>query len=375
MAWKQLLLAFTLSVSLGLGSAMATPDVQTVVTEGEAAIDNNPSRAREETINQANRLALEQAMGVYVVSETLVENMAVVSDTILTKSSGYISGYKILSESKANGILRIKLEATVSVLPLVDQLAKLGLLRDWTVAVVLVSNGGERASNEAAKTRLNQTMIDKGFKLADNQALVALNQPAVLEQIQKGNHMAALPILRDQGVDVLVVGTTLTRPTEDGVIESYGGVKTIMTQGRLDARVVRVDTGEILSSKSFQGVAGGSSQDIAESKAIDQAAAKAGDFFALEIAKLPAATTATVQLKVKGLSFQRERAFYAALQKIQGLSRLKKGAYVNQVSNYEVEFKGKATELADALADNKALLAFKFEIQSVTSGAIEATAK
>ncbi|PKL77243.1 MAG: hypothetical protein CVV27_06195 [Candidatus Melainabacteria bacterium HGW-Melainabacteria-1] len=378
MRWKPLLLTLTLSLNLALTTslnALAAPDVQTVVAEGEAAIGNNASRAREEAIAQANRMAVEQAMGVYVVSETLVENMALVRDTILTKSSGYISGYKIISESKANGILKVKVEATISVLPLVDQLAKMGLLRDWTVAVVLVSNAGERASNEAAKTRLNQTMIDKGFKLADNQALVALNQPEILEQIQKGNHMAALPVLRDQGVDVLVVGTTLTRATEDGVIETYGGVKTVMTQGRIDARVVRVDTGEILASKSFQAVAGGSSVDMAESKAIDQAAGKAGDFFALEIAKLPAASTAMVQLIVKGLVFNRERAFRDALQRIQGLSKVNRSIYRNQLANYEIEFKGKADDLAEALADAPSLKPFKFDIQSVSSGSIEATAK
>lgn len=376
MRWKHLLLGFALSLSLGLGNlpAQATPDVQTVVAEGEAAVGSNPARAHDDAIAQAQRMAIEQAMGVFVVSETLVENMAVVRDTILTKSSGYISGYKVLSSSTTGGIHKVQIEATVSLVPLVDQLAKLGLLRDWTVAVLLVSNGGERASNEAAKTRLNQSIIDKGFKLADNQAVVALNQPEILEQIQKGNHMAALPVLRDQGVDVLVVGTTLTRPTEDGVIESYG-VKTIMTQGRIDARVVRVDTGEVLASKAFQAVAGGSSQDIAESKCIDQAAAKAGDFFAVEIAKLPASTTATVQLTIRGLVFNRERAFRDALQTVSGISKVSRSVYRNQVANYEIEFKGKADDLAEALADAPALKAFKFDIQSVSSGAIEATAK
>ncbi|HEY9843058.1 MAG TPA: hypothetical protein V6D23_21500 [Candidatus Obscuribacterales bacterium] len=374
MRWKQLVMAGLLAVCLSAPVALASPDVQTVIAEGQAVLGDNPGRALEEAVAQANRMAVEQAMGVYVVSETLVENMAVVRDTILTKSSGYISGYKILSQSKADGILHVRVEATISVLPLVDQLAKLGLLRDWTVAVVLVSNGGERASNEAAKTRLNQMIIDKGFKLADHQALSALNQPAILEQIQKGNHMAALPVLRDQGVDVLVVGTTLTRPTEDGVIESYG-VKTIMTQGRLDARVIRVDTGEVLSSKSFQAVAGGSSQDMAESKAIDQAAAKAGEFFVLEIAKLPASATATVQLTVKGLVFNRERAFRDALQQVQGVKKVARSVYRNQVANYEIEFAGKSDDLAEALASAKSLKPFKFDIQGVTSGTIEATAK
>jgi hypothetical protein len=147
-----------------------------------------------------------------------------------------------------------------------------------------------------------------------------------------------------------------------------------MTQGRLDARVIRVDTGEILASQSFQAVAGGSSQDMAESKAIDQAAAKAGEFFVLEIAKLPAASTATVQLTVKGLNFNRERAFRAALQQIKGISKINRSVFRNQIANYEIEYQGKSAKLAEVLADAAVLKAFQFDIQGVTSGAIEATA-
>ena len=372
MRWRALLLASLLAFNLNLSAVAA--DSQTVVVTGEAALSLG-TRAREEAIAQAARLAVEQAVGVYVVSETLVENMALVNDSILTKSSGFVSGYKILSESKANGVLTVKIEATVGVEPLVDQLAKLGLLRDWTVAVVLVSNGQARASNEAAKTQLNQMIIEKGFKVADERALVSLNDPGIMQQIQAGNYLAALPTLRDNGVDVLVVGTTLTRPTADGVIESYGGIKTVMTQGRIDARVIRVDTGEMLAAKSFQSVAGGSGQDMAEAKAIAQAAKDAGRFFTVEIAKLPAATSQRVQLNVRGLSFNRERSFRAALQQIPGIQKVQRKVYRNKAAQYEIEFSGKAEQLADALADAKGLKAFKFEIQSLTAGMIEAQAQ
>jgi len=353
----------------------AQTTAQTVITTGESSLELGQMRAREAAINQANRLAVEQAMGVYVISETLVENMAVVSDTILTKASGYVSGYKVLSESTKDGIYQVKVESTVSLEPLVDQLAKLGLLRDWNVAVLLVSNGEARASNEAAQSRLNQMIIEKGFRVADQNALVQLNKPAIMQQIQQGNYLAALPILRDQGVDVLVVGTTLTRPTADGPIETYGGLKTIMTQGRIDARVIRVDTGEILAAKSFQTIAGGSGQDMAEAKAIEQAATKAGQFFTLEIAKLPAATSQHVQLVIRGLIFNRERALRSALEKVPGIKKIERKIFRNKIAQYEIEFAGKADHLAEALANHASLKPFRFEIQSVSSGQIEAQAQ
>ncbi|MGV3525856.1 MAG: hypothetical protein ACO1RX_16655 [Candidatus Sericytochromatia bacterium] len=374
MPWKHLLLTLMLSGSLLL-PAFAAPEAQIVTAEGEAALDLGVTRAREAAIAQANRLAVEQALGVYVASETLVENMAVVKDSILTKASGYVSGYKIISESKADGIYRVKLQATVSLQPLVDELAKLGLLREWTVAVVVVSNGETRPSNEAARTRLNQMVLEKGFRVADDNALVQLSQPAIMQQIQQGNYLAALPVLRDHGVDVLIVGTTLSRPAAEGAIETYAGLKTVMTQGRLDARAIRVDTGEILATQSFVATAGGSAQDIAESKAIEQAATKAGGFFVLEIARLPAATSQMVQLTVRGLVFNRERAFRDALQQIPGLSKVSRSVFRNRLAHYELDFQGKSDELAELLSDHAALKPFKLEIESVSSGQIEASAQ
>lgn len=358
----------------GFSPVLAANEVKQVYTTGQGDLAIGVSQAREEAIRQATRLAVEQAMGVYVLSETLTENMALVSDKILTQSSGYISGYKVVSESKANGLYTVKIEATVSVEPLVDQLAALGLLRDWNVAVVLVSNGDARTSNESAKTQLNAMMIKKGFRVADDNALVQLSQPALMQQIQQGNYLAALPALRDQGVDVLVVGKTLTRAAGEPM-ETYGGIKTIMTQGQIDARLIRVDTGEMLAAKSFNAAAGGSAQDIAESKAIQQAAQKAGDFFALEIAKLPAATTQKILLSVKGLNYNRERSLREALKTVPGIRKLNRLIYRNLVAQYEITFGGKSDDLAEALATSAALKGYGFEIQGVSAGKIEAKAK
>ncbi len=374
-SWKPITLALFCALSFNImAPVQAANEVKQVITSGQGDLSIGVSRAREEAINQATRLAVEQAMGVYVLSETLTENMALVSDKILTQSSGYVSGYKVVGESQANGLYTVKIQATVSVEPLVDQLAALGLLRDWNVAVVLVSNGEARASNESAKTELNAMMIQKGFRVADDNALVQLNQPALMQQIQQGNYLAALPILRDQGVDVLVVGKTLTRAA-GAPMETYAGIQTIMTQGQIDARLIRVDTGEILAAKNFVAAAGGSAQEIAESKAVQQAAQKAGQFFALEIAKLPAATTQKVLLSVKGLNYNRERALREALQSVPGIKKLNRLVYRNLVAQYEITFAGKTDDLAEALATAKALKAFGFDIQGVTAGKIEAKAK
>ncbi|MEZ0368397.1 MAG: hypothetical protein ACAI44_04835, partial [Candidatus Sericytochromatia bacterium] len=70
-----------------------------------------------------------------------------------------------------------------------------------------------------------------------------------------------------------------------------------------------------------------------------------------------------------------ERAFRDALQQVQGVKKVARSVYRNQVANYEIEFAGKSDDVAEALASAKSLKPFKFDIQGVTSGTIEATAK
>lgn len=375
--FHRFLLSILLTVACSLPALAVVPESHVVTVEGEAVIESSPAIAREQAVAQANRLAVEQALGVYVVSETLVQNAVVVKDQILTRASGYVSGYKIISEQAQGQIYRVKLQATVGVEPLVEQLAKMGLLREWTVAVILVPPDGKSAqeSTESARTQLNSSILEMGFKVADENALVQLYQPQIMTQIMKGNYMAALPVLRDSGVDVLVAGKTFTRPTETGAMETYGGIKTILTEGRIDARAIRVDTGEVLAAKSFNGVAGGSTQAIAEAKAIEKAAGEAGKYFSRQVAKLPAATTQHVQLVVKGLSFSREKQFQEVVRQVSGVRKLVRKLYRNQEAQYEIEFAGKADHLADLLSEAGALKKFGFDILSLTSGRIDAQVK
>jgi hypothetical protein len=78
---------------------------------------------------------------------------------------------------------------------------------------------------------------------------------------------------------------------------------------------------------------------------------------------------------VKGLSFAREKAFQEAVRKVNGVRKLTRKVYRNQEAVYEIEFAGKADNLGDSLSENAALKKFGFEIQSLTSGRIDAKAK
>lgn len=67
-----------------------------------------------EALKDAYRDAVEQAVGLYVDAEQMVENEDLVKDQILTQSNAYIEKYKIAKEGKSeNGLITVTILANV----------------------------------------------------------------------------------------------------------------------------------------------------------------------------------------------------------------------------------------------------------------------
>jgi hypothetical protein len=84
-----------------------TKGKQTVIAEGIGADAEN-------ALKDAFRAAIRQVVGAMVDSETLVKDDQVISDKVLIYSDGIIKGgYKELSRQEENGIVRIRISASV----------------------------------------------------------------------------------------------------------------------------------------------------------------------------------------------------------------------------------------------------------------------
>ena len=88
---------------------------EAVVVKGLAPIVNNDiDGAKKEARRQALRQAVEESLGVYVQSETKVENSMVVADEISMKSDGYVTIKRIISEGRQGEIYFIELDVDTS---------------------------------------------------------------------------------------------------------------------------------------------------------------------------------------------------------------------------------------------------------------------
>ncbi len=100
-----------------------------VISEGVASLQNvSKGVARDRAIQDALRNAVEQGAGVFLSSETIVENYELLQDKIFSKAEGYVKEYQIISEREEAGLYRVKIRAVIKEGKLKDDLIALRLL-------------------------------------------------------------------------------------------------------------------------------------------------------------------------------------------------------------------------------------------------------
>lgn len=76
----------------------------------------------ENAKKDACREAVRRVVGNYVNSKTLTENDELIEDKVISLSSGFIEKMETLKESKADGLVRVRIRATVRISRLLDSL-------------------------------------------------------------------------------------------------------------------------------------------------------------------------------------------------------------------------------------------------------------
>lgn len=92
----------------------AQPDIVEVVAQG-MGIDANAA------LLNAYSNAVQQALGLYVDAETMVQNDQIVQDKILTYSKGFIQEATTVKQSQANGLFQVNIRAKVKRQQLLEQ--------------------------------------------------------------------------------------------------------------------------------------------------------------------------------------------------------------------------------------------------------------
>jgi hypothetical protein len=271
---------------------------QTILVDGQGP-------TRDAALHDAMRQAVEQAVGTLIDSQTLVQNNMVLKDEIYAKSQGYIRDYTILSEKQAGGLFILQANVTVDSQPnsaLMTKLQRLKIidmgLRDPRIGVVIKEYYIRPIPDPAAETAVIDQLAEAGFRrIVDPNSLAQIRRSDTVKAIIYGDTQAALPMMLKDRMDYLIVG--------EGFAEYAGrdpGGSIISCRARVEARLIKVDTGEIIAAQGFHTGGIDVTEFTAAKKSLNNAGKAAGKYFAEKLLTYAANPEKGIQIKVIGVN-------------------------------------------------------------------------
>lgn len=326
----------------------ASANPRYVVAEGVGAIiAGDAARARDEALRDARRRAVELAVGAFIKTETLMQNMEVVQDTVLSQAEGYVTEEQILSEWREDDLYRVRIEAAVDTLSLENDLALL-IHRAGNPQVLIViseTNVGQLSPLSLLESQMRRVLVDKGFHVVDAEQSERnrLRQMAKALLTASDFSSAASIALRHQA-DILILGTAFTQIKTKTQLK--GGLSAYSVEACADVRAVNAQTAQVVASMGTRGHAYASSAAVAGSRALTQMAPELVESLIPKILKSePAART--IHVTVTGVnSYMLERRVQNQLKVLRAVEGVYRRMWENGTAQYDV----KTTLSADDIA-------------------------
>ena len=223
---------------------------------------------KDSAVRDAMRNAVENVIGTYIDSRTLVDKSVVALDEIFAKSQGFVKNINILNENIYGGEYRVTARIDVDTNPNAQLMSKLNmimLLNDPRIAVVVVEKtidenmGGTRLStDDVTESVMNEKLLDMGFThIVDPQVVAKLKVSSIISGFFNGENNF-VDEGDNYGIDYLVLGKANTAASKIMLPGKEGSnIETLLTTGRADlsVRIIKFDTGDIVSTYNVEGQA------------------------------------------------------------------------------------------------------------------------
>jgi hypothetical protein len=267
--YKVILLVVALLLTFGMTSAQDTFDV-----EGQGVGAN-----QNEALTAAKRDAIEKGIGMILLSQTEIENFQVKRDLVLTKTIGAVKSYQILSQlTEADGLLNIRIKATVSKSAMRDDLAAFQILiesmdKPKVMIVINESNiDNDDPGNASAENAITSILKDPyGFEIVDQKLVSTIKSNKQRMASLAGNDVEAAAVGTQFGAEVLITGTAISRRA-DALSKDLGGM--ISVQADVTIKAISCATGRVIASASEHAAKVHVSPQTAGTQAIAAAADK-----------------------------------------------------------------------------------------------------
>jgi len=346
---------FPIIVTLAILFACAT---SAGASEKVVEVEGSSFLSREDAIRQAQRSAVELAVGVFIHSKTEVENFAIKKDRIMSRTQGYITRYTILGEEKTEGLYTVRLNATVSMDKIKDDLLAMKILLDSMERprlMILIEEeyiGMDNIGMCLAEAEISSLLAAKGFDLIDRAQIEKIKSLDQSRLALSGNIAAARRLGLDFGSQYVIVGKAVVQDIGEAYPNS--GLKSL--QASLQLKVIQTQTGLLLGSIVKNGVSVHISPLTGAGKSLRIAAQKAVNEYLVDTITnsfqeflnngIP------LKLHITGVtSFQRYRLIASNIETMDNVVSSKKKGW-NKTGGLlvlDLRFKGTSEELAQLL--------------------------
>jgi len=369
-----------------LVQAVSAQESRTVTAEGVAAIQGGAKDiARDAAIEDAQKRAVEMAVGLLIDSQTQVENFQVISDKILSQTKGYIKRYSIAKESVEDTLLRVSINAEVSLSKLTDDLSGIGILlgqmhKPRTMIMIAEQNigqeyyawwwgiHGQQADIGVVENAIIDKFTEKGFEFIDHQAAEKQIKVTSAYKMQDLSVDQAKTLGNQAAAEVVIVGKAVAKLYGD----IGGGMKSV--QADLSVRAIRTDTGEVIATASTHGAAVHITEITAGTEALKKAANTAADQMLEKILAVYAKEvggTKSINITINGLNKTQFVKFKDILRnQVRGIKDLHERSFAGTTAKISVDAKGSAQSLSDDLL-LKNFGTFTVEVTSSTANSLE----
>lgn len=138
------------------------------------------------------------------------------------------------------------------------------------MVIVAEHHVGAAVTDPSGEAELIRLFIQKGFTVVDQAQVRKIREGDQLKQVLEGDIKAVKSLGLQYGAEVLILGEAFSENALQGVM--MGGM--VSVRGRLQAKAIRADTGEILAAEEAVTPALDVSEQVAGKKAISKAATK-----------------------------------------------------------------------------------------------------
>ncbi len=340
-------------------------EAKEVVASGMGSITSGDvAHARDDAVEDALRKALENALGLIVESETLVENFQLIEDNIFSKTRGYVQTYDIVREGKrSEQLYEVTIRAVVKMADLQNDLDGIATLMrrknmPRTMMMIEERNIGQapglfhyiEEDMNTAETAIMNHLMAKGFRFVDPATVKRNLDQRKAAAILEGDVEQAAMLGRTLGAEVVITGKAIAKATET---EAYG-TKIRSQQATLNVRAIRTDTGDIIATSSAQGAHPHIDDLTGGTMAIQKACEKLSDDLVEQILKRwqeDVSSGTRITLKVRGIAdFSQLNKFKNALKYYaRGVTSVIQRDWMEGFATLEVLMTGSASDLAERL--------------------------